>query len=58
VTYLPEAADPPVAAFGRAADALLAAARTGRAHACDAAFGLRVTEVLAAVEEELGRSTT
>ncbi|MET9444580.1 Gfo/Idh/MocA family oxidoreductase [Streptomyces sp. NPDC006610] len=58
VTYLPEAADPPVTAFGRAADALLAAARTGRAHACDAAFGLRVTEVLAAVEEELGRSTT
>jgi hypothetical protein len=33
-----------------AADALLAAARTGRPHPCDAAFGLRVTQVLAAAE--------
>ncbi|MET7651972.1 Gfo/Idh/MocA family oxidoreductase [Streptomyces sp. NPDC005486] len=34
-------------ALARAADELIAAARDGRPHACDAAFGLRVTEVLA-----------
>ncbi|MEU1186427.1 Gfo/Idh/MocA family oxidoreductase [Streptomyces sp. NPDC005859] len=34
-------------ALARAADELIAAARDGRSHACDAAFGLRVTEVLA-----------
>ncbi|NUP38613.1 MAG: gfo/Idh/MocA family oxidoreductase, partial [Streptomyces sp.] len=28
------------------ADALLSAARTGRPHPCDAAFGQRVTEIL------------
>jgi hypothetical protein len=39
-----------VAALSLAADALLAAARTGRPHPCDAAFGLRVTEILAEAE--------
>ncbi|MFJ8113531.1 Gfo/Idh/MocA family protein [Streptomyces sp. NPDC096132] len=37
-------------ALTRAVDELLAAARDGRAHPCDAAFGLRVTEVLADAE--------
>lgn len=50
VTLLPESADSAVSALVRAGDALLAASRTGRAHACDAAFGLRVTEILAAAE--------
>jgi predicted dehydrogenase len=52
---LPESAEGAVGSLRRAADALLAAARTGRAHACDAAFGLRVTEILAAAEERLNR---
>ena len=50
VTLLPESADSAVSALIRAGDALLAASRTGQAHACDAAFGLRVTEILAAAE--------
>ncbi|MEV0319738.1 Gfo/Idh/MocA family protein [Streptomyces sp. NPDC050658] len=40
-------------AFGSAVDALLESARSGRAHACDVRFGLRVTEVLAEAEERL-----
>lgn len=52
-TLLPESTDGAVTALSRAVDALLAAARTGRAHACDAAFGLRVTEILAEAEERL-----
>ncbi|WP_369174778.1 Gfo/Idh/MocA family protein [Streptomyces sp. R28] len=50
VTLLPESADSAVSALTRAGDALLTASRTGRAHACDAAFGLRVTEILVAAE--------
>lgn len=46
VSVLPHSAAGAVAALVRAADALLAAARTGRPHACDAAFGQRVTELL------------
>ncbi|GAA3833267.1 Gfo/Idh/MocA family oxidoreductase [Streptomyces coacervatus] len=46
VSVLPESAEGAVAALVRAADALLSAARTGRPHPCDAAFGLRVTEIL------------
>lgn len=46
VTVLPESADGALPAFGRAADALRAAARNGRTHPCDAAFALRVTEIL------------
>jgi hypothetical protein len=41
----------------RAVDGLLAAARTGQAHPCDAAFGLRVTEILAEAETLLGGGT-
>ncbi|CCK25305.1 oxidoreductase [Streptomyces davaonensis JCM 4913] len=47
VTRLPASAQGAVSAFARATDALLAAVRTGRPHPCDAAFGLRVTEILA-----------
>ncbi|MEU1056575.1 Gfo/Idh/MocA family oxidoreductase [Streptomyces sp. NPDC005876] len=46
VTLLPESAGDAVSALLRAGDALLDAARTGRPHPCDAAFGLRVTEIL------------
>ncbi|MFD3617579.1 Gfo/Idh/MocA family protein [Streptomyces sp. NPDC058676] len=50
VTLLPESSEGVLTAFSRAADALLDAARTGRPHPCDARFGLRVTEILAAAE--------
>ncbi|NUP22076.1 MAG: Gfo/Idh/MocA family oxidoreductase [Streptomyces sp.] len=50
VTLLPESTASAVSALIRAGDALLTAARTGHAHACDAGFGLRVTEILAAAE--------
>ncbi|MFD5857815.1 Gfo/Idh/MocA family protein [Streptomyces chartreusis] len=50
VTLLPESTETAVSALSRAADALLAAARTGQPHPCDAAFGLRVTEILAEAE--------
>ncbi|MFJ9738439.1 Gfo/Idh/MocA family protein [Streptomyces sp. NPDC101166] len=54
VARLPESGAGAAAALGRAADALCAAARGERPHACDAAFGLRVTEVLAEAEALLG----
>lgn len=50
VTRLPQGGGDAAGALTRAADELLAAARDGRPHPCDAAFGLRVTEVLADVE--------
>ncbi len=53
-TALPRRTDGPQPAFHRAVDALLAAARTGRPHACDIRFGRRVSEILAAAEEQLG----
>lgn len=43
-----------VTSLHRAMDALLESARTGRAHGCDARFGLRLTEILAAAESQLG----
>lgn len=46
VSRLPASTQGAVPAFARATDALLDAVRTGRPHACDAAFGLRVTEIL------------
>ncbi|MFD5453443.1 Gfo/Idh/MocA family protein [Streptomyces sp. NPDC003470] len=54
VTLMPESSQGAVPAYGRAVDALLTAARTGRPHPCDAVFGLRVTEILAAAEALLG----
>ncbi|MFH8572290.1 Gfo/Idh/MocA family protein [Streptomyces sp. NPDC017993] len=53
-TALPRRTDGPQPAFHRAVDALLAAARTGRPDPCDVRFGLRVSEILAAAEEQLG----
>ncbi|MFI8165902.1 Gfo/Idh/MocA family protein [Streptomyces sp. NPDC085931] len=53
VAVLPEGDDGAVPALKRAADALLAAVRTGRPHPCDASFGLRVTEILTEVQEVL-----
>ncbi|MDT0406393.1 Gfo/Idh/MocA family protein [Streptomyces edwardsiae] len=50
VTTLPEVSEGAVPALARAADALLTAARTGVPHPCDAAFALRVTEILATAE--------
>ncbi|WP_333735668.1 Gfo/Idh/MocA family protein [Streptomyces sp. IBSBF 2806] len=50
VTRLPQGGADAADALTRAADELLAAARDRRPHPCDAAFGLRVTEVLADVE--------
>ncbi|MFE7747428.1 Gfo/Idh/MocA family protein [Streptomyces sp. NPDC057428] len=41
-------------AFRLAVDALAEAARTGVAHPCDVRFGLRLTEVLAQAEAQLG----
>lgn len=40
-------------AYASAVDALLDAAATGRPHPCDARFGLRVTEILAAAQARL-----
>ncbi|GGY81107.1 Gfo/Idh/MocA family protein [Streptomyces olivaceoviridis] len=53
VTLLPGSSEGAVPALSRAADALVRAARTGRPHPCDAAFGLRVTEILATAEARL-----
>lgn len=53
VTRLPADGASPVASFGRAVDALLAAARTGTPSPCDVRFGARVTAVLARAEREL-----
>ncbi|MFH8578249.1 Gfo/Idh/MocA family oxidoreductase [Streptomyces zaomyceticus] len=42
--------DGAVGAFGAAVDALVTAARTGEPDACDARFGLRLTEILTTAE--------
>ncbi|WP_137989714.1 Gfo/Idh/MocA family protein [Streptomyces vilmorinianum] len=44
--------DGAVGAFGGAVDALVEAARTGVPHACDARFGLRLTEILTWAETQ------
>ncbi|QNP74564.1 Gfo/Idh/MocA family oxidoreductase [Streptomyces roseirectus] len=54
VAVLPKGMGDAVAALTNAADALLEAAASGRPHACDAGFALRVTEVLEAAEGVLG----
>ncbi|MFJ8857226.1 Gfo/Idh/MocA family protein [Streptomyces sp. NPDC102451] len=56
VFALPEGGGSALEAFGAAVDALLEAARTGEAHPCDVRFGLRLTEVLAEAEAQLGRA--
>lgn len=57
VTTLPAATENAVEALTRAADALIAAVDTGRPHPCDAAFALRVTEILAEAETLLEGGT-
>ncbi len=44
-----------VTSLSHAIDALIESARTGRAHACDARFGLRVVEILSVAEDLLTR---
>ncbi|MEU9170401.1 Gfo/Idh/MocA family oxidoreductase [Streptomyces sp. NPDC048420] len=58
VAQLPESSEGVGPAMLRAVDALLDAARTGQAHACDAVFGLRVTEILTRAEALLGGGAT
>ncbi|WP_330455848.1 Gfo/Idh/MocA family oxidoreductase [Streptomyces sp. NBC_00820] len=53
VSLLPRSTEGAVPALTRAADALLTSARTGRPHPCDAAFGVRVTEILETAESHL-----
>ncbi|MTE18750.1 gfo/Idh/MocA family oxidoreductase [Streptomyces sp. TRM43335] len=53
VTAPPEGDTDAVTALGRAVDALLESARTGRPHPCDIRFGVRVTEILAAAQARL-----
>lgn len=50
---LPPEGTTPVESFGRAVDALLDAARTGKPASCDVRFGARITAVLARAEREL-----
>ncbi|MFF8376400.1 Gfo/Idh/MocA family protein [Streptomyces sp. NPDC015661] len=47
--------DGAVGAFAAAVDALVTAARTGEPHACDARFGLRLTEILTEAEHRAAR---
>ncbi|MCO5984763.1 Gfo/Idh/MocA family oxidoreductase [Actinoallomurus spadix] len=53
VTAMPASEDTPVTALDRMIGTLLDAARTGRGHDCDAAFGLRVVEILAEAARRL-----
>ncbi|MFD9793986.1 Gfo/Idh/MocA family protein [Streptomyces sp. NPDC059070] len=53
VTALPDWG-PAEESFRAALDALLEAVRTGVPHPCDAAFGARITDVLARAERQLG----
>ncbi|MDF6021539.1 Gfo/Idh/MocA family oxidoreductase [Streptomyces sp. JH34] len=55
VSALPEGGGDALGAFRAAVDALSEAVRTGTPHPCDVRFGLRLTEVLAQAEAELGR---
>jgi len=57
-TRMPDRDESPVTAFGRAVDALLASARSGEPHPCDAAFGLRVVEILAAAEQSVATGSS
>lgn len=58
VTQLPAMDGGAAPALHRAVDALRSAASTGEPDACDAAFGLRVVQVLAAAEESLAAGRT
>ncbi|MFD9716847.1 Gfo/Idh/MocA family protein [Streptomyces sp. NPDC059076] len=43
-----------IASFGSAIDGLLEASRTGQAHECDVRWGMRLTQILAEAESQLG----
>ncbi|GHH01363.1 Gfo/Idh/MocA family protein [Streptomyces rubradiris] len=58
VSVMPGSSEGAVAALSRAVDALVRAAGTGRPHSCDAAFGLRVTEILATAQARLTAART
>ncbi|MEO3973069.1 Gfo/Idh/MocA family oxidoreductase [Streptomyces sp. CAU 1734] len=51
---IPEWSDP-VSSYGAAIGELRSAIATGRPHECDVRFGLRLTELLAEAERQLGR---
>ncbi|MEU9131670.1 Gfo/Idh/MocA family oxidoreductase [Kitasatospora sp. NPDC048540] len=53
LTRMPGRSEGPAEAYARALDALHSAAAGGPAHACDAAFGARVSEILAAADRSL-----
>ncbi|MGV9428208.1 Gfo/Idh/MocA family protein [Streptomyces sp. NPDC003656] len=57
VSLLPRGSEGAVPALVRAVDALRDAARTGRPHPCDAAFGLRITEILSVAQSRLTAAT-
>ena len=46
VSVMPSSTDTAVAALHRVIDTVIDSARTGRSHDCDAAFGVRVVEIL------------
>lgn len=46
IAVMPASEDTPVSALHRMIDTLIDSARTGRSHDCDAAFGVRVVEIL------------
>ncbi|WP_328539155.1 Gfo/Idh/MocA family protein [Streptomyces sp. NBC_00344] len=56
VATLPEGGGGALVPFAAAVDALLESVRTGIAHPCDVRFGLRLTEILAAAEQQLHHS--
>ncbi|MEV6262955.1 Gfo/Idh/MocA family oxidoreductase [Streptomyces sp. NPDC051784] len=56
VSALPGGGGDALRAFHAAVDALGEAARTGVPHPCDVRFGLRLTEILAEAEEQIGRT--
>ncbi|MER8185194.1 Gfo/Idh/MocA family oxidoreductase [Kitasatospora sp. NPDC094015] len=57
LTRMPARNEGPAEAYARALDALHTTAAGGPAHPCDAAFGARVVEILAAAERSLATGT-
>jgi predicted dehydrogenase len=57
ITTMPPNADTPVAALNQMIDTLIDSARTGSPHDCDAAFGLRVVQILDQATRQLTPTT-
>jgi predicted dehydrogenase len=57
VTAMPPNGETPVAALNRMIDTLIDSTRTGGPHDCDAAFGLRVVEILDEAARRLATTT-